>query len=582
MTRRKILPIVLLVSVVVLAGSAAKAAEDVLKVIPDEALGFVVVNRLAEIDAKLQALGKQTQLPARSPMEVLRRLANVKEGLSDRGSAAIVAVPSDSGGRKPAFLLYLPVTDFGKFVASMTPDDPSARIVKVDAFGDRHLVASLGGYAVFTEVENRPALERVLDSGQSVHDRVAFLMPWLSENDATAVVTSHGVKLICSMAQEGLRQARAVIGRADEKSPAASAVKVYEDLVVAARDEVDAIALGVKLDPGSALRVTTRTRFASGREAFGAIAEVESMRRALLSGLPADPYVLAVAGLLPEGAGEALLRFSMNMMKAMPDLYGFSEGQVDRMTEEARGMMKDLRGMSMVLGAGKPGDPIYSNAIFVMRMDDASGYLDAYEKYVGSINEMLKDVTSPFFSTMEVERMEIAGQPGLKLEMAMPGTAPAKGVPNMDAIMEKMFGPGGKMTLYLGTADEKTVVAAYTDKESLVRSLEAARQPGKSLAGDQGTAETTALLPPDAPLVGYWSPKGTVDFINRIIPEFAPGADQTWRLPEFADTPPVGFAAKMTRDELQTHLVVPAEVLRAVGTYAIQIRKLRAEEAAPP
>ena len=45
------------------AAGQARAEDDVLKLVPDKALGFAIVNRLEATNAKLQEFGQQMKLP---------------------------------------------------------------------------------------------------------------------------------------------------------------------------------------------------------------------------------------------------------------------------------------------------------------------------------------------------------------------------------------------------------------------------------------------------------------------------------------------------------------------------------------
>ncbi len=80
------------------------------------------------------------------------------------------------------------------------------------------------------------------------------------------------------------------------------------------------------------------------------------------------------------------------------------------------------------------------------------------------------------------------------------------------------------------------------------------------------------MLPAHPVGVAYWSPKGTVDFARRMIPLFVPEPDAV-RLPDFPDTPPVGFALTTAENEARWHVVVPGEVLKAIGAYVRQVQK---------
>jgi hypothetical protein len=223
--------------------------------------------------------------------------------------------------------------------------------------------------------------------------------------------------------------------------------------------------------------------------------------------------------------------------------------------------------MSMVLGVGESDDPLYGNMLFVMSVDDAQAYLKAYGELIGRMNDLMKDSDSPIKWTLEMAEVEVAGLPALKVAMEFPLF---QEIPDLTGLMEKMFGPGGKMTFFLAAVDDQTVVGAYTSAKCLRRGIRAVRRPKRSLATDEGIAKTAAMLPSQAPCVGYWSPGGTVDFINRAVALFVPGPEVGFKLPEFPQTPPVGFAVTTSPNEVQTHMVVPAEVIQAVGRYVIQ------------
>jgi hypothetical protein len=63
-----------------------------------------------------------------------------------------------------------------------------------------------------------------------------------------------------------------------------------------------------------------------------------------------------------------------------------------------------------------------------------------------------------------------------------------------------------------------------------------------------------------------------VAFINRMV-ALMPTSPAPPTLPEFPEAPPLGWAAKASDEGLQTELVVPAELLSAIGKYAVTIQK---------
>lgn len=579
MTRRRLFPILLLVGLAMAVQTVARA-DDVLDVIPGDALGFVAVNRLAETDAKVQKTLAESQLPAFGFLDMFKARSRIESGLDERGTAAVVAMPGPEADSKPAVLVFLPVTDFGKLIEPFEPDDPAAPIVQIKGPHGKAVVAKRGAYAVATEPKHRELLQKALDAKKHVADDLAGLRPWIAEHDVCGVLTKPGVRLACAKAQQGLEAARAGMeAAAGEGNPAVEGLKVYEMLFNLADERVTAVALGVQLGEGGLVRISQRVRLRPNSD-LSRIGRSESAPQGLLAGLPAGPFVVAFGGVLPEGASEALMQFSVNMMKSMPNLYGVTDEQADQIMEISRESMKGLRGMSFMMGVSKPGTPMYSNMVSSVQLDDAHAYLDAYRKQIEAMNEIVKGAKSSILSEMKITEIDLEGTPGLKLEMDFPALPGMEADPKLPDLLEALFGPGGKIRIFMAAADEHTVVAAYTKRAALRRCLRAVNRPQAALLADEGVAATAALLPSGAPLVGYWSPKGTVEFLNQAISLFAPPERTGFTLPDFPETPPVGMATTISPDEVETHVVIPGEVLKAIGGYVGEVQKRIAEKKA--
>ena len=124
----------------------------------------------------------------------------------------------------------------------------------------------------------------------------------------------------------------------------------------------------------------------------------------------------------------------------------------------------------------------------------------------------------------------------------------------------------------MAPADEHNIVIGYVSKEHLQQTIEAAKQGKPGLTSDAGVSKTAALLPQDALLTVFLSPQGTIDFFKRMASVIiTPEMNMEQKIPDFPKTPPIGFAATTATNELQTCLVVPAEVLLAIPKYIEKI-----------
>lgn len=552
--------------------ATGQAAEDILKLVPDSALGFVVVNGPAAVDAKLQALGRQMQLPIPSLLTRLKAGIGIEKGLDEKGTAALLVLPPKGSVPWPTPILLLPVADFGKFPASFQSDLKEGA-AKIKLWGTEVVARKIGGYLALTDDAHKGALTTVKLSA-AIPDTLAPWGAWQAENDLVAVILQPGIKLISAKVQEGIQVLKLTMARGDEQTQQAAAVfDLYAKLFQATQKEVASAGYGLRLDKQGVLHVTKRGRLVPGGSWARTAALVQPAHRNLVAALPTGPFVLAGGGTVPEGIWEPMMALSVDIMKNMRGIYGLSEEQIRQMPKLSLDAMKRVRAMSMVLGVGPSGTPLYSRFVLIQQVDNTASFMVDYQKSLAQYGEFLKKAQSPVLQPVEVEKTEIGGTPALRITTNAPKLPAAQQAAQVAKMMEAMFGPGGKLAAWAVPADKHSVVIGYVSKEPVEATMRAIRQGSPGLAADAEVAKTAALLPAGAPYVAFWSPQGTIEFVNRLIPQFAPpGAPAEFRIPEFPKSPPIGIAVTTAPNEIQAHLVVPAEVFKAIGSYVGKIR----------
>jgi hypothetical protein len=83
------------------------------------------------------------------------------------------------------------------------------------------------------------------------------------------------------------------------------------------------------------------------------------------------------------------------------------------------------------------------------------------------------------------------------------------------------------------------------------------------------------LLPKDASLIAYLSPRGMLAWVKNIATTLMPPG-MLGEIPEFPETTAIGFSAKMVPGGLETELVVPAELPKVIKEYVERVRHLLA------
>ncbi len=562
-------------SSVFLFGPPPLAAADLLEIVPGDALGFVVVNGLAATDAKIGNLGEKLQLPLPRPLALLKASAGLGPGFDETGRSAVVILPGPDADSMPVPLWYVPISDFGKFAASLGAEQTEKKIVPVRLQGKSLLAGQRAGFAVLVRETHGDLLEKALASKTTLPDAVRKLQPWIGKKDAAVVVTTKGVKLITAKLQEGLatvrRAARQHAG--DQVNPAIEALKMYDKLFEVVGSDVSLVGVGLQLDSSGDVRISKWVGLRPGGSIAKAVEGKTLPTGELLAGLPGEPFVFAVGGVISPAAVESLMGFSTEMMKAASELYGLSPEQVEGMMKAAGPMMRRTSGMSMLFAVGTPGEAIYSKMLAAMRVGDAKKFIQDYSAYVENIRKLVEGNKQSLFTGMESKPIEIGGRPGLEVRMDMPSPPMMKQVPQYDEMMEKMVGPGGKIRVYLVAADKHLVLAGYTNQNLLKRALAALPGSSQTLARQPGIRQVAKKLPAEGLAVGYLSPGGMVAFADQMIGLFAAAEKKPFTLPKFPATPPVGWVISPRQNAIEAEAVLPVEVISAVMAYVPQVKQ---------
>jgi hypothetical protein len=557
---------VLLACFIAMAGIAGhvRAEEDILKLVPEQALGFVLVNRPSATDAKLQQLGQQIKLPIPSLLAKLEGPDGIRKGLDKNRPIALLALPPKDDKSLPTMIALIPVSDYAKFLQQFKSEDAEAGVTRIEVWGGPKLVRSIGGYAAICELPFREALEKDMKLADEVPAALAPWRTWLAEKDAAVVVLAPGIRLLSAKVREGIAAIKQFLARAggQMKQDEAAALDMYVRLFEAAEKEIASFGLGAERDAQGVVRLSKRARLVPGGDWAGFVAGMKASKQNVLAGLPDEPFVFAGGGPLSEATTGKLMDFSFGLMKNMHEIYGLSEEQTETLSELGKEKFPAIRGLSFMLGAGQSGEPIFARMLGIMRVDNRETFLADYEKFLVQYDRIAEKINSPIMHPALVEKTEIDGTPALKVTMRTPKMPNLP--PQSDKMMERMYGPGGKITAWLAACNEHTVVFSYMDREPLRRVIAAIKQGKPDLAGDAEVAKVAALLPSGATWSVYCSPKGIFDFVKQTMAAALPPGSGM-KIPEFGSTPPVAIAVTSAPDELEAHLIVPAEVVKAIG-----------------
>src|SRR4051794_5182535 len=98
------------VLMVALMGERAPGRENALAVVPDDAVGFMVVHNLADVNRSIQEVGKLLNAPPVDVLSMAQGITGIQKGLDAEGDLVGVVTTADA---PPEFVVLVPVNNFG-------------------------------------------------------------------------------------------------------------------------------------------------------------------------------------------------------------------------------------------------------------------------------------------------------------------------------------------------------------------------------------------------------------------------------------------------------------------------------------
>jgi len=547
-----------------------------LEVIPEGALGFAVINDLADTNQRLATVSQKMQLPLPDVLTMAKGFVGVEDGLDENGGMAI-ALASGPEGREWAesvFFAVVPVTDYQAFIAPLQPDDADAPITGVTIAGMEMTAGRKGNYAVLAFGEQKEALATILAAEKNITAGVAPLSSWMADKQLSLVITPAGKSLLFQSIAGAIPDSNELKNNAPgDDAELANALGgvgemfgVFKELLLAADTQLTHLAIGIRIEDNATLRLAARALYVPDGDLAAWSKDIKVPKEGLLAGVPSGKYAIAYGGVSAHFSPAMQALFSQFTDVGM-QLVGLDEEdrkELATITEQIQAGKKFSGGM---MGMMRPGDSLFSTALAIEHVDDA----DKHFKSTRKMFELMATAENPqgdepLYSFNEIkvgdlDALELVTAIGSLAGLGAAGNAQVEN--QVQGMFSKLFGTDGKISMYVAKADDHTVVTAYS-REQLVHGVKHVRSGDAGLETDADIATTTALLPSGAQWVAFVSPQGLVQWASVFVDAMFGGEI---KLPPFPATEPIGLAAKVTETGLDAELVLPDSVVAGIGQY---------------
>lgn len=589
-----------LILLLVFMPSAAGAA-DVLQEVPNDVLGFVVVHHLNEVDTKARWLSLELRNNQFSPLAFLTTLVKIHEGINFDGDALVVTYPDSRGDKsRLRFGVWLPLADYARFAKSIGASSVDG-ISTVTIAGEDLLVARRGEWALVLDTDQRERMTQLVSAAASptLPPQIAGWKKWTDTNDVTVVAYAAGVRELLTWADAsdddgkkgdensddvfgtrnaGRRRAIAAAG-ANRASPQGLAGVLNEyhkwtassPAIAHAVQQVNAVALGLRinLDAKNSNSALVGLRIAFN-EGFGG-EPIESKAGVPHSIYDSGGFALAFGGRLPKAVIEAMASAYLQTIAAdlkKEEHTELDEDSLQQLNEAVAQAAGEVRYVAVLAQPRGQSAPIYTNNFAVLRVPSAADFLGRAAEVMRLWNKANRDADGETKLVFVAEETKLGDRTARQYTLDFATMLGGPAVPEIRQAMEKLFGPGGKLRLWVVPADEHTVLLALGTTEQVAATLKLydRKQPVDWSRGEPG--KVNRQLPAGSDWRVFFDP-------HRYFAWEAREALAVTGVPviggplvkPFRDCPPVGIAGGFHDQELWVDAVAVAPTLKSAYDF---------------
>jgi hypothetical protein len=576
----------ILFTLIVIRPTASRAA-DVLQLVPRDALGFIVVNKLNTTDEKLKQLLNTLHANFPTPSVFLSDITGITEGIDANGSALVSVLPPGEPGAAPEFCVWLPVQDYESMLTAL--DAPRGEPISEFRLGQENLlVARHDDWALIMDADQRTRMSNLLAASPSPPPAIARYKDWINQNDAAAVTFISGIRSIIIWAAQAKKEQvdgvsapiEEVVDRAlqtEQLSPAAPD-QLYAPIRAALADWItkynkvtrllvhsEVVGCAVRIDELGDALVSARVDARQNRTPSKNAAADRELPHSLDEG---GDFLYFGAGYFPQAlivAADAFVRSAEQDLRKEQRLT-LDKDRFSRFQQALQETIAEVNSFELVKHPGGKSEGLLTNDFVVVRATTAKAFVDKASYAMRMWNTMNREAKSGNPLIFDVQELKVNARDATQYSLDV-ASAEGPAIPETRQIMEAFFGPGGKYQLWLVPVDEHNVIFASATENEIKTALEALDRKHPIAWDAAPLADANQLLPSDAdwrfffnlrPYVA-WSQKHSAAMTGPVF-----GGHPNRAFPR---SPPIALAGRTTETEISATAVIPAATLQSAGEY---------------
>jgi len=534
---------------------ARGADADVLKAVPENAWGVLIIRNLGELDQKLMALFQQLNVPPMSGLMLAKGSLGLAEGINDNGSAAVIFMPGAAVMAEPqkSLAILVPTTDYAALTKNLAPEDAGEGISKVMIAMEESYIAQHGGFVVAGPAPE--SVKAILSAANGPGLGAAWTPHQLErfkQDDITLMLNLKSV--LGDPAIAGM-----IVGMAamSGQQVTQEQLQEWETVTITLRLEKDGARLGVYMG------------FKEGSETAQIWATGETTTKSMLTGLPGEQYVFAFGTLQDAASAQKMAEkiekdFQKNMAMLPPE--------VDRakMTETIglmSGMFRDMRDLSVSVTALPTGADGLVGFAKVVTFEKG-----AVEK-CGKIAEILQAVGAAVPMPEVQQALKAikysAGEEkvgGVNVDHLVIAVDQMEGVDQESFQKFKKVVGGDGLLFRVAAIDDKRVVATLGGGSTrLQHVIELVQGNAAPLSANEGIKKAAAMLSNNRYFEGYLAADNAVNLASEIAKAVG---EEPVPFPVPAVDPLAMVMSPAGKSAVQTDIAIPMSFIVAAKNLA--------------
>lgn len=607
MMRHRQSTFIALLLLLILAPTFVRAA-DVLQEVPNDALGFVAVHHLGDLDAKIKSLSSDLRNNVFSPLGFMKAVTGIQDGLDPNGDSLLV-VYKDAGGDNSQirYGIWLPVADYARLIKSIGATSNDG-VAAATVAGEDLLVAHRGEWAIVMDPDQRERMTQLVSAAPSPPPQIAAWKKWIDDNDVTFVAFESGVHELLSRIDEAdengksgnessdnLFGSRGTAGRgnvlvatgAHRPSPdgLAGAINEFHKWTAASPEfaraiqQTNMVGCGLRLNFDGSQRGNVRARLRVALDDTIQIPPLGADGDLPFSIYENGGFVIHGAGRLPNsvfvGLASAYLRRFADDLKT-EERTELDEESLKQLNDAVEQAANDVRSALVLTQPGAQPQPAYSNDFILLRVASASEFFNHAAEVMRLWNKANRDAHGETHLVFESEESKIGGRTATQYSLDMVAIAGDPVLPEIRQIMEKLFGPGGRLRLWIVPADDRTVLLARGTAGQVAAALKALdrKQPVDWNRGESSECSRLLNESPTTTWRVFFDPHRYYDWQQReaaamtCVPIIGGPLVRPFR-----DCPPVGIAGGFQGNEISIEMVALEPTIKSAYEYATSASK---------